>query len=424
MRSSAAVFRGVLVIGVLLILGLVAINTPNGVPGRSYRTMYTVLPDIGNLQTHNDVRIGGVRVGQVLKTTAASGKARLKLQLNGNVGDLPIDTTAVVRSAGLLGQRYLELIPGGAQNALPENATIRASTNSITLGVPETLQTFDAETRGALGDAVGGLGTGLTGRSRDLNAAIGVSPSAATDFRTLAGAVTADPQAARALLPSLSSAASALDRSKDALVADLAPTTAALEPFVSQRSAVRQLLDQAPTTLATLRPALSEGGSLLRSARAVATAVQTTLPDAPAALRSTTALLNEARQPLRQTRPLLQKARTAVPATLKIADSASPVLTPLREVLNDLVPPVTTLGDHGCDIVNFGKNWRSFLSFGSPGGGKIGPLGEIRAEAIVTQPFAEGGTALKLPGTLVDRDTYPAPCKYKSTPYSLTDPTK
>jgi virulence factor Mce-like protein len=424
-RRSVAFCQGLVVVGLLLGLTAIAIQTPNGVPGRSYRTQYAVVPDVGNLQAHNDVRMSGVRVGQVLRASSQDGKARLELQLDGDVGALPTDTAAVVRSAGLLGQRYLELVPGRSQTALAERQTIRAAANSITLGVPEALQTFDAATRGALGRTVDGLGAGLVGRHRDVNTALSVAPTAAREFQTLASAIVADPPAAQRLLPSLDAAAGAVDRSDTAIVRALSPTASALDPFVARRASVRATLSALPPTLEQGRPALDNGRALLDSVRNLVRAVDTTLPGTPTALRQTTALLREAPGPLRRTRSLLMRADTAVPATLKITHALSPVLTPLRKPLDDLVAPVKVLGDHGCDIVNFGKNWRSFLGYGVPGGGKkIGPLGEIRAEAVVTMPFAEAGESLKLPGDLVVRDTYPVPCKFKSTPYSLTDPTK
>jgi phospholipid/cholesterol/gamma-HCH transport system substrate-binding protein len=417
--------RGLVVIALLAGLTAVALRTPNGVPGRSYRTQYVDIPDVGNLQTHNDVRVAGVRVGQVLKATSQNGKAHLKLQLNSSVSALPTDTAAVVRSAGLLGQRYLELVPGTSQSSLAEGQTIRAAKNSLTLGVPEALLTFDRETRGALGHAVDGLGAGVAGRNRDINSALGVAPQAATEFRTLAGAVVANPSAAGSLLPSLSSAAAALDQSDKPLVDALAPTSAALTPFTTKRDAVRATLADLPPTLETARPALVQGRTLLTSLRHVATAVDRTLPDAPAALRDTAALLRQAPRPLRRTRTLLAQARTAVPATLRITRALAPVLTPLRQPLENLISPVSILGAHGCDIVNFGSNWRSFLGYGVPGlDKKFGPLGEIRAEALVTMPYAEAGPALRLPASMVDRDLYPAPCTFRSTPYSLIDPTK
>lgn len=422
--TPAALLRGVVVLAFLAGAAWFAASTPNGVPGRSYMTVYAVLPDVGNLRSHNDVRIAGLRVGQVLEAIPQDGKARVELQLYSNVGKMASDTTAAVRSNGLLGQRYLELIPGSANRELSDGDSVQAAKLPITLGIPEALQTFDKETRGAMTGTIDGLGSGLAGRSRDLNDALGQGPKAADAFRAIAGAVTEDPDAARALVPSLASAADAIQQAKDPLVQAMSPTAGALQPFIDRRSAVRDTLDLAPPALQALDPALLAGQQLLASARTLAAAVQTTLPTAPRSLRPTSALLVEARGPLRTTRPLLEKVRTAVPATLKITRSLDPVLKPLKQPLDNLLGPVTRIGVHRCELTNFARNWRSFLGFGTASGTKVGPLGEIRAEALVGMPFAEAGHALKLPEGTVDRDTYPGPCTNLSTTYSLVDPTK
>src|SRR5207253_997437 len=141
----------------------------NGVPGRSYSTVYVEVPQIGNLLQHDQVRIAGVRVGQVeRRSITPDGHTRLALQLEPGVS-LPADTTVAIRASGLLGARYVQLVPGRSTRVLASGSTIRAPGSSITIGLPEALDTFDAQTRGALGSTLGELGTGLLGHGTQLN---------------------------------------------------------------------------------------------------------------------------------------------------------------------------------------------------------------------------------------------------------------
>lgn len=413
--------------GIMLVLSIVvlaiALRAPDGVPGVPYKTVFAAVPDVGNLQRHSDVRIGGKRVGQIMRTRAVGGRVKLEIQLSPGSGDIPSDSTVVVRSAGLLGQRYLEIKPGSA-GPVGDGGTLRADRLALTSGVPELLQTFDTETRGGLGKTVSGLGTGLLGRGRDVNEAIEASPSAASNFRVIAGAVTANEARAELLLPNLSRAAGAVSGASDDLVAALPPTSRALAPFVDRREDLRATLRVAPAALAEARGAFDESGPLLRATRRLSAAANRTLPDAPRALRSTTALLRDADEPLDRARPLLAAAERAVPAALRVTRSLDPLLTPVREPLEKLLGPIRRVGNHACDIGNFAQVWHSFLSFGVPGGGKIGPLGQIRAEALVRMPYGEAGDLVKLPEQMIVRDPYPEPCTWLGETYNLLIPTK
>lgn len=422
--TGTAVKRGLIALVVLTVVLAIALRAPDGVPGVPVKTVFASLPDIGNLQRHSDVRIAGKRVGQIMKTEAEGGSVRLEIHLAPDANAIPADSTVVVRSAGLLGQRYLEIKPGSSPREVTDGGTLEPASLAITSGVPEVLQTFDAETRGGLGKTVRGLGTGLLGRSGDLNAAIAASPQAAHDFRVIAGAITADEPAARRLVPALSSAAGALATASDATVQALPPATQALTPFVDLRDEVRATLSKAPGTLTTASAAFSESVPLLAATRRLSIAANRVLPRTPRALRATTTLLRGADTPLRRARPLLRSARQAVPDVLRVTRALDPVLKPLREPLDQLLEPVRRVGRHSCDLGNFAQVWNSFLGFGVPGGGKIGPLGEIRAEALVRMPFAEAGEAVRLPDGLIARDTYPAPCAWLGDTYNPLDPTK
>jgi hypothetical protein len=213
-------------------------------------------------------------------------------------------------------------------------------------------------------------------------------------------------------MPRLAAGARALDGSRTQIAAALRPTDRALLPLVDQGHAVRRTLDLAPPTLRAARPGLAAATGLLATVHQLADAASDTLPKAPAALRATTALLRHGRRPLRDAAPLVRQAHATIPKVLHLTKAVRPVLAPLREPLERLQSPLDILGRHGCDIVNFARVWRSFLGFGSVPGGRIGNLGEIRAEAIVNMPLAGAGDSVTLPDALSERDLYPAPCKY------------
>ena len=74
---------------------------------------------IGGLEPGSDVRISGVKVGTITGRSldTASFEAVVTMTLDPTV-QLPTDTEAVITGEGLLGGKYLRLIPGQASDIL------------------------------------------------------------------------------------------------------------------------------------------------------------------------------------------------------------------------------------------------------------------------------------------------------------------
>lgn len=80
---------------------------------------------IGGLEVGSDVRISGVKVGTVTDRVldTDSFEAVILFTVSTKV-QLPIDTQAVVTSEGLLGNKYLRLIPGTATDTIAAGGEI------------------------------------------------------------------------------------------------------------------------------------------------------------------------------------------------------------------------------------------------------------------------------------------------------------
>jgi phospholipid/cholesterol/gamma-HCH transport system substrate-binding protein len=410
--------KGAAVTALLLAGGWIAVSAYNGVPGRRYSTLYVDVPQAGNLLQHDPVRIAGVRVGQVqAKAITPGGDVRLKLQIEPGVS-LPAGTKVALRASGLLGARYVQLLPGHDARSLASGMTIRAPRKALTYGVPEALDTFDAQTRGALGATVRELGKGMVGNGIALNDALRVSSEQIVRFQQLAAAI--DRGAAQRLLPSLDSGMGALDAHRQELGELFGPAADALAPFTQERTAVRAVLTQAPPALAAATAGLADGRRLLGAVRALATQARRTLPSAPAGLERASGLLRASRVPLARTANLLRAAGPAVPAALRITGGASPVLSPLQRAVDDATPMLRRVAPYGCDIANFAAVFRSMTGLGGTGDGPNGPAMSFRLTAIPSSPDEAAGAADR--SGVVVRDGYPAPCRYLDSAYPAVKP--
>lgn len=98
---------------------------------------YTLSADfqrIDGIRDGGDVRVSGIKVGSVLSETLdpKTYLATVKLSIDPKV-QLPDDTVAEIVSAGLLGDKYVSLVPGGSDKMIPPGGTIKYTQASVSL---------------------------------------------------------------------------------------------------------------------------------------------------------------------------------------------------------------------------------------------------------------------------------------------------
>lgn len=406
---------GLVTIAVLAVIAIIAARSFTvGVPGMTYPQYYALVPNAAGLRVNDDVRAGGVKVGEVKNVIARGRDALVEFKLMYTMKSLPAGTSVLVRPVGLLGTRYVDLVLGTGKRALPQGSTITGGSNSLTYGLPEALDTLDTTTRAALRADLRSLGAGFSGRGTQLNRTLQVLPAGVRNLQQVSASILQNPLAASRLIPSLEQAASAFDAARNSFADAFASTASGLQPFVDQRAPMQQMLTQAPGTLAAAHSGLAQGTGLLAGARTLSEGAAETLSIAPRGLRATTTLLNGTHGALQQATRLLAQVQPTVPAALAITGHLQPSLAPLRQLFTVLQSPVVTLGQYGCDIDNMTANWRSTSGQAVAGGGAagIGPLTTYRLD-VIADAGSVAGSQLGLAGPNgINTDAYPAPCSY------------
>jgi phospholipid/cholesterol/gamma-HCH transport system substrate-binding protein len=123
---STAAKVGAFFLVVLVLAGLLVWKIKDLRFGRvSAQTISVQFDDVAGLKNKADVRMAGVLVGKVSRIRLVGGKALVDLELTSDVA-LREGASATIQSLGMLGDKYVELVPGpvGAA-ALPEGTTIR-----------------------------------------------------------------------------------------------------------------------------------------------------------------------------------------------------------------------------------------------------------------------------------------------------------
>ena len=89
---------------------------------------------IDGLSAGSDVRMSGIKVGTITKQTLDKQDYLAVVRMSIDPGvKLPEDSSAEVVSDGLLGGKYMSLVPGGADDMIEPGGEIRFTQSSISL---------------------------------------------------------------------------------------------------------------------------------------------------------------------------------------------------------------------------------------------------------------------------------------------------
>lgn len=129
-------------VGVFVVIGLTALvwlafrvgNLTTTDVANGYR-VEARFENIGSLKVRSAVTLAGVRIGRVVQinTDPDSFQAVVTMNIDGRYKNLPTDTSASILTAGLLGEQYIGLEPGGAEEYLMEGSRIKLTQPAMVL---------------------------------------------------------------------------------------------------------------------------------------------------------------------------------------------------------------------------------------------------------------------------------------------------
>ncbi|MBV9862927.1 MAG: outer membrane lipid asymmetry maintenance protein MlaD [Alphaproteobacteria bacterium] len=89
---------------------------------------------VDGIRDGGDVRISGIKVGSILGETLdpKTFLADVRMSIDPSIR-LPDDTVAEIISAGLLGDKYMSLVPGGSDRQIPPGGRIKYTQSPVSL---------------------------------------------------------------------------------------------------------------------------------------------------------------------------------------------------------------------------------------------------------------------------------------------------
>lgn len=109
-----------------------------GPEGQAVRDGYAIsahFGNIGGLKRGAPVTLSGVRIGRVanIDIDPVTFEARVTMRIAAEYDDLPADSGASILTSGLLGEQYIGISPGGAEQALTDGDRLRLTQDALVL---------------------------------------------------------------------------------------------------------------------------------------------------------------------------------------------------------------------------------------------------------------------------------------------------
>jgi len=133
-RSIAEVLTGAMVLVAAGVFLFYAIMHGGRAPQTSGIALTAQFDRVDGLNQGADVKIGGVKIGSVtdLRIDPRTFQAVVTIRIRPDLS-LPTDSSAEISSEGLLGGKYVSIVPGGADRLLADGGRITETQGSVSL---------------------------------------------------------------------------------------------------------------------------------------------------------------------------------------------------------------------------------------------------------------------------------------------------
>ena len=128
--------------GIFLLLGIAALiflavqaTDTSGLKGGETYQVNAYFSNIGGLKARAPVAMAGVTIGRVdtIELNEETLEARVVMNIDTRYNDLPSDSSASILTAGILGDQYVGLEPGGAPDPLTDGDRILLTNSAVVL---------------------------------------------------------------------------------------------------------------------------------------------------------------------------------------------------------------------------------------------------------------------------------------------------
>ncbi|MCK7546102.1 outer membrane lipid asymmetry maintenance protein MlaD [Marinobacter bryozoorum] len=98
-------------------------------------TVYAYFNDAGGLAPRSRVSMAGVEVGQIREVALdhETFQARVVMDIAAAIDSIPADSSAIIRTSGLLGEQYIDISPGADMESLADGDTFYETQSALNI---------------------------------------------------------------------------------------------------------------------------------------------------------------------------------------------------------------------------------------------------------------------------------------------------
>jgi len=132
-KFDTELWVGLFVLAGIICLGYLSIKLGKMefVGGKGYE-VYAIFSNSGGIKTGSNIVLAGVEVGRIKNITLENYQAKIILSLHPNV-KIQEDAIASIKTKGLVGEKYIEISPGGSEKFIPPGGKIRETQPPVDL---------------------------------------------------------------------------------------------------------------------------------------------------------------------------------------------------------------------------------------------------------------------------------------------------
>lgn len=342
-------------------VGVTACTALAGDSARGYG-LRLVLSNAAELAPGSPVLVNGRPAGKISTLGTKDGKAVVDVTLSAADAPMHSGTTAVVRWKAVLGERYVELVPGPAANAtIPSGGMVPVSQDQV--DVDQVLAALDPPTRAHLTSMVQQLDATLKQRPEDLKGFLRTAGPAVDALGQVLKGVGDDGHAIRKLVTDLHTMVGPLASRQGQLQQVVGDVTNLTTQVAPQQQQLRDALAALPPTLSQAKSTLDKVPGTVENATPLLADLRPATAQLGEVSKNLSPFLSDLRPAVAQLRPTLSAASELLKNTPQLLDSAHAVVPDLNSVVERLNPAVNFLRPYTPDLAGWLANWGSAFGY-------------------------------------------------------------
>jgi phospholipid/cholesterol/gamma-HCH transport system substrate-binding protein len=376
--------------------------------GPKYRYEVTVVfPEATDLENGSLVEVNGFDVGNVARLAVNDGQAMVTVAVTGRNDPLHTGTRAMIDYKALLGERYVELVPGPRSNpAIPNHGVITGGENRVELA--QALDALDPATRKQLQKDIPQLST-LTGGANTNNIQQTLTDAAPTiqALSEVLSAVGSDGVALRNLVTGMAQLTSRLNTKQSSLVSTVSGLDQTFSAVAKQDNALQTSISALPATLTQANTTLKMLPNTTQQVLPLLSDLQPGAAALPSFAANLLPVANELQPVVNDLQPTLGGLNTLLTYTPNLETSINDVVPGVQTGLTTLETNQTLNTANGTvqsnaldflrpytpELAGFVTNWSNWLSAYNDTG-HVAPIGvEYGPAALDFQPSSNNYTA-------------------------------